>query len=104
MMHTSSLASAQLPVGSATLTFGPWAERFEHVRDRAVPTMRDDLFDDTLSGARHNFEVATGRADGAHQGPPSWTATSTSGSRQPSRSWRRAMTRSWIPAWRIWSR
>ena len=70
MMHTSSLASAQLPVGSATLTFGPWAERFEHVRDRAVPTMRDDLFDDVLSGARHNFEVATGRADGAHQGPP----------------------------------
>ncbi|WP_344676522.1 glycoside hydrolase family 127 protein [Tessaracoccus defluvii] len=69
-MHTSSLASAQLPVGSATLTFGPWAERFEHVRDRAVPTMRDDLFDDVLSGARHNFEVATGRADGAHQGPP----------------------------------
>ena len=57
MMHTSSLASAQLPVGSATLTFGPWAERFEHVRDRAVPTMRDDLFDDVLSGARHNFEV-----------------------------------------------
>ena len=57
-------------MGAVRLTKGFWGERFQVCRDSMVPSMWKIMDDPEISHCFRNFEIAAGKAEGRHSGPP----------------------------------
>ena len=74
------------PASHGSISAGLWAERRRVNRDVSVPEGWDHLHE---AGNFHNLELAAGLTHRRHTSTtcPSWTATSTSGSRRSAGRW-----------------